>query len=344
VKFQIPIVQAPMAGGPSTPVLAAAVCEAGGLGFLAAGYRSAEEMREETAGLRELTSRPFGVNVFVPSGGPADPEILEAYAQRLAPLAKQMGVDLGEPRFEDDEFEAKCSALVEDPPAAVSFTFGCPEQGLADELRAAGAEVWVTITDPEEAVIAARAGADALVVQGAEAGGHRGSFVDRPERIEYGLLALLQLVRAEVELPLVAAGGIATGAGIAAVLAAGAEAAQLGTAFMLCSEAGTSPAHKGALASTRSTGLTRAFSGRLARGIVNRLQDEHSDAAPFAYPQVHHLTSSLRAHGRKVGDEDVINLWAGEAHTLAEAQPAAEVVAKLDREAREALLRVRSPG
>ncbi len=326
-----------MAGGPSTPALAAAVCEAGGFGFLAAGYRSAGEMRKEIGGLREQTGRLFGVNVFMPSSEPADPELLEAYARRLAPLAEQVSVDLGEPRFEDDEFEAKCAVLLEDPPAAISFTFGCPEEGLIDELHAAGAEVWVTVTDADEAVTAARAGADALVVQGAEAGGHRGSFVDHPGRVEYGLLALLQLVRAEVELPLIASGGIATGDGVAAVLAAGAVAAQLGTAFMLCPEAGTSPAHKEALASTRPTGLTRAFSGRLARGIVNRLQDEHSDAAPLAYPQVHHLTSPLRAHGRKVGDGDLFNLWAGEAHALAEARPAAEVVEKLDREARGAL-------
>jgi len=326
-----------MAGGPSTPALAAAVCEAGALGFLAAGYRSAGEVREEIANLREQTGRPFGVNVFMPPGAPAAPEAVEAYARRLAPLAEQAGVDLGQPRFDDDEFEAKCAALVADPPAVVSFTFGCPEEGLIDELQAAGAEVWVTVTDPEEAAIAVRAGADALVVQGAEAGGHRGSFVDRPERVEYGLLALLQLVRAEAGLPLVASGGIATGSGIAAVLAAGAVAAQLGTAFMLCPEAGTSPAHREALASARPTGLTRAFSGRLARGIVNRLQGEHSAAAPLAYPQVHHLVSPLRAHGRKTGNPDVINLWAGEAHGLAEARPAAEVVAKLDREAREAL-------
>jgi nitronate monooxygenase len=337
VQFQIPIVQAPMAGGPSTPPLAAAVCEAGGFGFLAAGYKSAEGVREELATLREQTSRPFGVNVFMPPAAAADPETVEAYARRLVPLAEQAGVGLGEPRFDDDEFEAKCSLLAEDPPAVASFTFGCPEQALIEELRGAGAEVWVTVTDAEEAAAAARAGAAALVVQGAEAGGHRGSFVDRPERVDYGLLALLQLVREEVGLPLIATGGIATGAGIAAVLAAGAAAAQLGTAFMLCPEAATSAAHRQALASARPTGLTRAFSGRLARGIVNRLQAEHSDAAPLAYPEVNHLTSPLRAHGRKAGDEDVINLWAGEAHALAEARPAAEVVAGLDDEMRRAL-------
>ena len=326
-----------MAGGPSTPALAAAVCDAGGFGFLAAGYRSAEEMREEIAGLRALTSRPFGVNVFVPPSAAADPETVEAYARRLAPLAEQAGVELGRPRFDDDEFGAKCALLAVDPPAAVSFTFGCPEEALVDELRGAGAEVWVTVTDAEEAVAAVRAGADALVVQGAEAGGHRGSFIDRLDRVDYGVLALLQLVREEVGLPLIASGGIVSGAGIAAVLAAGAAAAQLGTAFMLCPEAATSPAHRQALASARPTGLTRAFTGRLARGIVNRLQDEHGAAAPLAYPQVHHVTAPLRAHGRKAGDEALINLWAGEAHALAEARPAAEVVAKLDAEARRAL-------
>jgi len=326
-----------MAGGPSTPTLAGAVCEAGGFGFLAAGYRATEDVREEIATLRAQTGRPFGVNVFMPPAAAADPAEVEAYARRLAPLAEQARVELGEPRVDDDEFEAKCSLLAADPPAVVSFTFGCPEETLVEELRGAGAEVWVTVTDAEEAAAAARAGADALVVQGAEAGGHRGSFVDRPKRVDYGLLALLQLVREQVELPLIATGGIGTGAGIAAVLAGGAAAAQLGTAFMLCPEAATSEAHKQALAAARPTGLTRAFSGRLARGIVNRLQDENSDAAPLAYPEVNHITSPLRAHGRKVGDENVINLWAGEAHALAEARPAAEVVARLDQEARRAL-------
>src|SRR5262249_38685547 len=152
------------------------------------------------------------------------------------------GVELGEPRFDDDDFEAKCRALAKAPPAVASFTFGCPEAGLIDELRGAGAEVWVTVTEPDEALEAARTGADAVVVQGVGAGGHRGSFVDRRERIDYGLLALLQLVRNETDLPLIASGGITTGAGVAAVLAAGAAAAQLGTAFMLCPEAGTSEA------------------------------------------------------------------------------------------------------
>jgi nitronate monooxygenase len=289
------------------------------------------------AAVRAETSRPFGVNLFAPPTAPADPEQVEAYARRLAPLAERAGVELGEPRFDDDDFEEKLRLVAEAPPAVVSFTFGCPDAEPVARLRAAGVEVWVTVTDGEEARAARDAGADALVVQGAEAGGHRGSFADRDGGVDYGLLALLQLVRAEVDTPLVASGGIATGAGVAAALAAGAMAAQLGSAFMLCPEAATSQAHREALASARPTGLTRAFSGRLARGIVNRLQAEHSAHAPLAYPEVHHVTSPLRAHGRREGDEDVINLWAGEAHALAEARPAAEIVAKLDREARQAL-------
>jgi nitronate monooxygenase len=326
-----------MAGGPSTPALAVAVCEAGGLGFLAAGYRSTSQLQEEMATVRAGTRAGFGVNVFAPPVAPADAEAVEAYARRLGPLASRAGVELGEPRFDHDQFDEKVRLLGEDPPAVVSFTFGCPDRDSIERLRSHGAEGWVTITDVEEAAEARDAGADGLVVQGVEAGGHRGSFVDRDGRVEHGLLSLLQVVRAEVDLPLIASGGIMTGRGVAAVLAAGAVAAQLGTAFMLCPEAGTSAAHRRAISSARPTGLTRAFSGRLARGIVNRWQDGHTGDAPLAYPEVHHLTSPLRAKAREAGDEDGINLWAGEAHALAEDRPAAEVVARLDGEARQAL-------
>jgi nitronate monooxygenase len=335
--LEVLIVQAPMAGGPSTPALAAAVSEAGGLGFVAAGYKTAAAMARDIEETRSRGEQPFGVNVFAPGGGPADRALVEAYRRRLEPEARRAGVELGAPRFDDDEYEAKLRHLLEHPVAVVSFTFGCPEPSVIGDLRAAGSAVWVTVTDPAEAELAAAAGADAVVVQGVEAGGHRGSFADRPDRVDYGLLALLQLVRRAVALPMVATGGIATGAGVAAALAAGAAAAQVGTAFMRCPEAATSEAHRAALASARPTGLTRAFSGRLARGMVNRMQAEHSADAPIAYPEIHHVTAPLRAHGRQAGDADLINLWAGEAHALAEARPAAEVVATLAREARAAL-------
>ncbi|HWH96670.1 MAG TPA: nitronate monooxygenase [Baekduia sp.] len=338
-RLIVPIVQAPMAGGPSTPALAAAVCEAGGLGFVAGALLTPQRLAEDLAATRAATGAPFGVNLFVPSGAPADPEVVAAYARRVAPEAERAGVALGAPRFHDDAYSDKVALLGDDPVAVVSFTFGCPAPEVIAALRAVGSEIWVTVTDPGEALIAARAGADALVVQGVEAGGHRGAFVDRPDAVDYGLLALLQLVAAAVDVPLVAAGGIMTGAGVAAVLAAGAAAAQVGTAFMRCPEAGTAPHHREALAGADPTGLTRAFSGRLARGIVNRLQAEHSAGAPIAYPELVGLLGPLRAHGIATGDRDLTNLWAGEAHALATERPAADVVAELHRGARKALAR-----
>lgn len=327
-ELDVPIVQAPMAGGPSTPELAAAVSDAGGLGFVAAGYKSAEAFAEELSATRALTTRPFGANLFAPPGDAAD---VSAYVEELQAEAGP----LGEPRHDDDGYAAKLDLLVAERPAVVSFTFGAPAGEDVGRLRDAGVETWVTVTTVDEARTAAAAAADVLVVQGVEAGGHRGTFDDTGGDV--GLLALLQLVRAAVDLPLVATGGIATGAGIAAVLAAGARAAQLGTAFMLCPEAATSDAQRGVLGTRQPTGLTRAFTGRLARGIVNRFQAEHSASAPRAYPDVHHVTAPLRAQARQAGDAQAINLWAGQAHALTRAVPAAQLVRELAHEARAAL-------
>ena len=329
--------QAPLAGGPSTPELAAAVARAGGLGFLAAGYKTAGAVAEDVYALRAATDAPFGINVFAPPAAAGDPALVARYASTLCDEAERQSALLGDPRSDDDGWEAKLALLHEVRPAVASFTFGCPPADLVDALQADGVAVWVTVTTPAEARAAAAAGADALVVQGAEAGGHRGGFDDAaPAAI--GLLALLQLVRADVELPLVASGGIMTGAGVAAVLAAGASAAQLGSALMLTPEAGTSDPHRDALASEGETALTRAFSGRTARGIVNRFLREHDADAPAAYPEVHHLTAPLRAAARTRGDADAINLWAGEAHALARnGVPAGELVAQLAADARAAL-------
>jgi nitronate monooxygenase len=325
-----PIVQAPMGGGPSTPELAAAVAEAGGLGFLAAGYKPVDAVRADIEALRALTGRPFGVNLFAPLAGAADP--VDDFADELRVEAERYGAPVGEPRHDDDGWEAKLALMRELDVPVVSFTFGCPPADVIAGLR----EAWVTVTTPDEARAAAAAGAAALVVQGVEAGGHRGGFHDTAPG-EIGLLALLQLVRAVVEVPLVATGGIATGRAVAAVLAAGAAAAQLGTAFMLCPEAATAPAHRDAIAGAGETALTRAFTGRTARGIVNRWMREHGPGAPSAYPDVHHLTARIRAAAREQGDPDGFHLWAGQAHELAEPLPAGELVRRLAAEAREAL-------
>jgi nitronate monooxygenase len=241
-----PIVQAPMGGGPSTPELAIAVCEAGGLGFLAAGYKRAETVAEEISAVRRGTARPFGVNVFVPTPAPAEAAAVARYAQELAAEAAALGVETGEPRFEDDDWERKLDLVYRERVPVVSFTFGSPARATVDRLHEAEIAVWVTVTRVSEAVQAAAAGADALVVQGTEAGGHRGSFVDDEQAGGLGLLALLRLVRGAVRpaLPLIATGGIADGAAVAAVLCCGASAAQIGTALMLAPEAGTTPAQR----------------------------------------------------------------------------------------------------
>ena len=331
-----PIVLAPLAGGASTPALTAAVSDAGGFGFLAAGYLTAEALEARVEEVRGRTDAPFGVNLFVPGDPGAESPGLEDYLKQVTSEARRYGAGLGQARYDDDGYAQKLDLLRKLRPAVVSFTFGCPQPETLAELKEAGIEGWVTITNPGEARAAAKAGANVLVLQGSEAGGHRGSFADTDEE-PLSTLVLLRLVAREVRLPLVAAGGLTDGPAVAAALAAGAMAAQLGTAFLRADEAGTEPAYRDALASRTPTALTRAFSGRRARGIVNRFMREHSESAPSAYPQIHHATSPLRAAARKRGDPDGFNLWAGQAHRLAPSGPAAEIVRTISDDARQAL-------
>jgi nitronate monooxygenase len=253
--------------------------------------------------------------------------------------ARRSGTALGEPRWDDDRYAEKLDLVCAEHVPVVSFAFGCPSTDDVRRLRDAGAAVWVTVTTADEARAAHATGVDGLIAQGVEAGGHRATFDDACPG-DLGLLALLQLVRGVVgdATPIIATGAIATGRAVAAVLAAGAAAAQLGTAFMLCPEAATAPAHRSAIEDGHaSTALTRAFTGRAARGIVNRFLREHSEGAPSAYPEVHHLTMPLRAAARQRGDAEGFHLWAGQTYPLAEAMPAAELVVQLADAARAAL-------
>lgn len=318
------IVLAPLAGGPSTPELAAAVSNAGGLGFLAAGYLAPDVFAERLRRTRELTRGTIGVNVFVLDDGGVEDDAVAAYARELRPEARARGVELGEPHFDDDWLEEKLDAIVRADVEVASTTFGCLPAETVARLHESGTQVWATVTAQHEARAAREAGVDALVVQGAEAGGHRGAWRDGGEPTT--LLELLASI--DVGLPLVATGGIADRAGVLAALAAGARAAQVGTAFLLCPEAGTSEPHRRALAGDAPTAFTRAFTGRSARGIVNRFMLEHPNA-PSAYPQIHHLTAPLRAAARAAGDAEGINLWAGVNYARAEELPAAEIVARL---------------
>jgi len=331
----VSIVGAPLAGGPSTPALAAAVSEGGGLGFVAAGYKSASGVARDIAEVRRATDRPFGVNVFFPARLAVDEGAIEAYAERLQVEAERYGVACGEPRWSDDDWEAKLELVAQERPAVVSFAFGCPGRDIVRSLRRKGIAVWCTVTSADEARVAAAAEVDALVVQGAEAGGHQSSFTDGDDE-PVPLLPLLHRVRAVTDLPLVAAGGIATGRAVAAVIAAGAAAAQIGSALMLTPEAATSDAQREAFAGDAATVLTRAFTGRRARAIVNRFARDHDAAAPKGYPQVHYVTAPLRAAARAAGDADGINLWAGTAYREARAAPAAELVERWHAEAQAA--------
>ncbi|MGW4200018.1 nitronate monooxygenase [Streptomyces sp. NPDC004726] len=332
-----PIVQAPMAGGTSCPQLAAAVSEAGGLGFLAAGYKTADGMYQEIKQIRGLTGRPFGVNLFMPQLQPADPAAVEVYRQQLGGEVSWYGTPLGDPECgRDDGYEAKLAILRDDPVPVVSFTFGCPSRDVLESFTKAGTLTVVTVTTPEEAQTAEWSGADLVCVQGIEAGGHQGTHRDDPaaDGTGIGLLTLIALVRETVRLPVIATGGLMRGAQIAAVLAAGAAAAQLGTAFLVCPESGANALHKQAMTNPLfvRTELTRAFSGRPARGLVNRFMREHGPYAPPAYPQVHHLTSGLRKAAAKAGDAQGMSLWAGQGHRLARALPAGRLIETLAEE------------
>ncbi|WP_433537990.1 nitronate monooxygenase [Micromonospora sp. CA-249363] len=328
-----PIVAAPMAGGPSTPDLVSAVSAVGGLGFLAAGMTDTGRLVADIAAVRARTDRPFGVNVFLPGDGRVDEAAVSAYARRLAPQAEQFGVMLGDPVGGDDAYPEKLAALLADPVPVVSFAFGLPDRAAVTALRERGTEVWATVTRPDAAGAAADLGVDAIIVQGTEAGGHRGGM---PDDDDYALLPLLRLA-AGCDRPLVAAGGIADGPALAAALAAGAVAAQVGTAFLRCPEAGSSPLHRAAVAGVAPTALTRAYTGKRARGVVNDFLRTHDAQAPVGYPQVLHLTRPLLAAARRDGDASVANLWAGQAHPLARDVPAAELVAQLSAAALVAL-------
>ncbi|TLM81804.1 nitronate monooxygenase [Pseudarthrobacter sp. NamE5] len=326
----LPVIQAPMAGGPSTPRLAAAVSSAGGLGFLAAGYKSAAVMQAEIEATRELTGAAFGVNVFVPQPSVIGPGDMEQYALSLAPDAGRFGVELGEPRHDDDDWDHKVDVLLQKAPAVVSFTFDLPDPAVITALQQRGVYVVATVTSMPEAVRALETGVDALCAQGPEAGGHRGTFHAAGPAPEVPLHAILEEL-SKLGAPLIAAGGIVTAEDTRAALSRGAAAVQAGTAFLLADEAGTKAAHRTAMASRRFTGtaVTRAFSGRNARGLHNEFMRRHDADAPYGYPEIHHLTTPLRAAAAAAGDPDWLNLWAGTGFQRTTAGPAPQILAAL---------------
>ena len=336
----IPIIQAPMVGA-SLDGLAVAVSEAGALGALAAAALPPADIGPMVAAIRERTDAPFVVNLFSgPRADPAPGEVDAAIA-RLAPWYAELGLAPPEtPNQFAPDFDAQFEALVAAAPAAASFTFGLVSDERVARLQAAGTFVIGTATNVAEARAWAAAGADGICAQGFEAGGHRGHFLGDLDASLVGTLALVSAVRAAVDLPVIAAGGIMDGRGVAAVLALGASAAQMGTAFLLADEATTPAAWRRAIlaAPDDPTRLTRAFSGRYARGVENRfMRLMHGvEAQVPAYPVQNRLTQPLRAAAAQADDPEFMSLWAGQAVRLAQPGGAADMVRRWWAQAREA--------
>ena len=331
----LPIIQGPMTGS-DTPALAAAVSEAGGLGMLGCGMRSPAAMAEAAAEVRRRTDRPFGMNLFVQATPNPDEATVQAAMERLAPLYAELGLQPQRPTQWCEDFAAQFEALVALRPAVASFTFGILDAAQVARLHAAGCLVVGTATTVTEARAWASVGADAVCASGTEAGGHRGTFLGDFTASQVGTLALVPQCVDAVDIPVIAAGGIMDGRGIAAVQALGAQAAQMGTAFLACPESGIGPAYRQALAQARDTDtrLTRVFSGRPARGIVNAMMEAlaaEEDRVP-AYPVQNALTGALRRAAAAQGRTSHLSLWAGQGVGAARPVPAARLMALLARE------------
>jgi len=308
-----PIIVAPMAGGPSTPQLAAAASNAGGLGMLAGGLLTPDGLAERIAAARGLTSRPLGVNLFVPQPSAGTEREYTEYAKALAPEAKRYGVGIGTPRDFDDGWTAKLDVVSDMRPSLVSFTFGLPSEQTCSRLHSRGIALFATVTTVAEAKMALARGIDTLIVQGPAAGGHRATFDPATPPCDTPLLQLLKAIRVDGDVPVVASGGLATADDVARVQAAGAVAAQLGTAFLLADEAGTHPTHRAALHDKAfpDTVVTRAFTGRYARALRNGFVDRYGDQAPFGFPQIGLMTAPLQSAAGDTDDPHGMALWAG---------------------------------
>lgn len=343
--IDLPIFGAPMGGGPSTPALAAAVSNAGGLGSLAGGYLTPAAIEAEIRETRQRTEKPFAINLFTLDEPPVPPdEAIEAANRALDRYRDELQIPhAARPAKFSEKYEEQAEVILAAKPALFSFTFGIPPRALLDRFRAAGIVTMGTATNAAEALALRDAGVDAICAQGAEAGGHRGTFLGSREEGLIGTFALVPLIAQAVDLPVVAAGGIMNGDGIAAALALGADAVALGTAFLLTPEAGTSAPYRAALRErTRSTAITRSFSGRDARGLDNRFL--HEFEATLEYPYQNALTRDVRAAAAKAGRSEFLSLWAGQAYALAAEEPAAEVMARLVAETERAIARLASPG
>ena len=335
LNIDLPIIQAPMAGVQAS-ALAVAVSNAGGLGSLPAAMLTLDSLRSELQAISAQTTRPYNINFFCHTPPVPDAQRDTTWHAALSPYYDAFGLDMGAIAAGPGRapFSAEVADVVEPfRPPVVSFHFGLPPADLLARVKSWGSKVLASATTVDEARWLQAHGADVVIAQGLEAGGHRGHFLSDDLTAQMGTFALLPQIVQAVDVPVIAAGGIADAAGVAAALALGAAAAQVGTAYLLCPEATTSAIHRAALQSeaARHTALTRLFTGRPARGIVNRVMRELGPLSPVApaFPLATAAIAPLRAHAERLGSGDFSPLWAGQNTSGCRAIGAAELTRQL---------------
>ncbi|WP_277680001.1 NAD(P)H-dependent flavin oxidoreductase [Gracilibacillus dipsosauri] len=343
LKIKHPIIQAPMAGGVTTSTLIAEVSNAGGLGMLGAGYLPPAQIREEIREIKQLTSNPFGINLFVPNEFDITENEIKSANQFLNPIRKQLklpqrdGLDF--PNFKDvsDTFTEQIKVIMEEKVPICSFTFGIPSREVIAELKQSNIILIGTATTVTEAMENQKAGMDMVVVQGSEAGGHRGSFINGAQENLVGLMSLIPQVVDNISIPIVAAGGIMDGRGLMASICLGAMGVQMGTAFLTCIESGANKVHKEAILKAKEdqTVLTRSFSGKWARGIKNNFISKMQNYETLLpnFPVQNRLTQDIRKTAATEDNQDFMSLWAGQSPRLATIQKAEILIKNIIAEA-----------
>ncbi|WP_276205143.1 nitronate monooxygenase family protein [Bacillus sp. MUM 13] len=339
LKIDYPIIQAPMAGGATTSNLAAAVSNSGGLGMIGAGYMSPDQIREQVREIKQLTSKPFGINLFVPSPFNLIENEIESANKILDTIRRKLHVHPKDsfeiPDFDEvlEIFMEQIRVVIEEKVPVCSFTFGIPPKEVIDELKSVNIILIGTATTVREAVENENSGMDIVVAQGSEAGGHRGNFIDGDQESLVGLMSLVPQVVDHVSIPVVSAGGLMDGRGLMASICLGAQGVQMGTAFLTCIESGAPQIHKDAIlhAHEDQTVLTRSFSGKWARGIKNKfiLEMQHNERSLPNYPVQNTLTQDIRKSSAAHNNPDYISLWSGQSPRLAKSQTAESLIQRI---------------
>lgn len=323
-----PIVQAPMAGI-TTPEFVAACCEAGVLGSIGAGYLSGAETKQFIQEVKALTAKPFSVNLFVPEQPKTDPQLLQVAREALQPICDELNIEIPESITTSDVFQDQVQAILEEGVSIVSFTFGLPDSETLSILKQKGVYLIGTATSVEEAMAVEQAGLDAVVIQGKEAGGHRGSFID-PLAL-HSTADLLKAAKEKVSFPVIAAGGIMTKLQVADMLASGATYVQIGTALLTATECAAPKIHKEAILTSgiHGTTLTKAFTGKYARGLRNGFTEQLKEATTAPYPVQHYLTQPIRKESARQNNREYMSLWMGENSYLAKEASVQEIIENL---------------